>query len=680
MKRLLTTTSLLLLFLFVAKAQRFLPQSVLSPKIKQVEEFINKDRNEEALTLTNQIIASTNPNDYNTLAEIIYYKGILTESSTATDSVCRAVYTTALDNARKASNITLQLKCLNQIYFISDEQTEKEQIFRFISNVHDTTHNDYYKSLTLLTLSRINKWKGNDGEALHDILEAYTLQKKLRASNIISPADVGNTLVVICRIFGDMQQPEKQLSYIKELRNYTKDNPLLLGNYYFYYGKNRNQALKMEEAILYADSLTSLCTKSHNSEIWNQRLDLYMAISQAYATKNKNGKAAVQYAEEASRIFQKWGYSFYVAQLNYTLGLAFFTDKNYTKAIDYLDQSAKASVAMHYTDMYLRSLKLLSGCYAALGQWQKAYTIDDSLDRSKDSYNDKKTTALFAKAEEEFQNKEKQQKIEVQQQELKYIRKQHIWLIAGLLLATIIVLLLITFYRNKKRTADKLAKLNKELEEANETKARLFGIISHDLRSPVSQVYQYLYTLQGDSSFLSKEQKNNYNLQIQNATESLLETMEDLLVWSKTQMNQFVPNSYPIALDDIVRSILQLLQLNIQTKSILFQNTVPTDTVIHSDPDFLQTILRNLLLNAIKASPKNGTITISFADNQLRIQNTGSHFSQQEYETLLASRDAHQYLSGLGLRLVNELSQKINITVHFENDNLQTTTVVLSFR
>ncbi len=660
-------------------AQQYLSASVLGKKIKQIEELIQKDKNEEALILINQTIASTNPKDYNNLAELFYNKGILTESTTATDSACIAVYDIALDNAQKASNIALQIKIQSAIYFMSNTHTEKEiaqkkEIFNFISHINDTTHNDYFKSLALITLSRIKKWNGNDGAGIQDILEAYTLQKKIIVDKTISSADIGGTLAVICRIFGDMQQTEKQLFYIKELRNFTEDNMVLLSTYYFYYGKNRNQALMQDEAILYADSLAILCSQSKNSEIWNYRLDLNMAISQAYS-KQKNGKIAVQYAEDAAKVFKEWGYSYYAAQLDYTRGLAFFTNKEYDKAIEHLDKGAKAGLELNYTDMYLRSLKLLSNSYAILGQWQKAYTIGDSLDRTKDAYNDKKTTALFAKAGEQFQNKEKQQQINTQKTALFFAHRQRIWLTAGLVLSAIIVVLLVAFYRNKKRTADKLSKLNRELEEANQTKARLFGILSHDLRSPISQVYQYLHMLQSHKDTVSEEQKGK----IQNATSSLLETMEDLLIWSKTQMNQFTSNIRPTHINELVDESLQLLQLNIQTKNISTQNTLSSNTTVNTDPDFLQTILRNLLQNAIKSSPQNGTINISFENNQLRIQNRGGCFSQQDYESQINTQDARQYLSGLGLRLVDELSKKINASVRFENPDADTTIVVVSF-
>ena len=94
--------------------------------------------------------------------------------------------------------------------------------------------------------------------------------------------------------------------------------------------------------------------------------------------------------------------------------------------------------------------------------------------------------------------------------------------------------MLVSFYRNKKKTAkllDKknrsLSKLNSDLEEANQTKAKLFSIIGHDLRSPISQVYQFLKLQQLNPDALNTEQKNELSNKIQTATGSLLETMED---------------------------------------------------------------------------------------------------------------------------------------------------------
>ena len=86
-----------------------------------------------------------------------------------------------------------------------------------------------------------------------------------------------------------------------------------------------------------------------------------------------------------------------------------------------------------------------------------------------------------------------------------------------------------------------LDELNNELSIANDTKAKLFGVISHDLRSPVSSIVQLLHLQKENPEHFNTELQNQYNERLNKASENVLETMEDLLLWSKSQMNNFTP-------------------------------------------------------------------------------------------------------------------------------------------
>jgi len=239
--------------------------------------------------------------------------------------------------------------------------------------------------------------------------------------------------------------------------------------------------------------------------------------------------------------------------------------------------------------------------------------------------------------------------------------------------------LLFLFYRNKKRNADHLAKLNAALEEANRTKARLFGIISHDLRSPISQVYQFLKLQQLRPDVLSVPQKEELNNKIQKATGSLLETMEDLLLWSKTQMNEFKTSIQSVDITETIQQALALLQLNITAKNLSVDNQIPDLLVLDTDPYYLQTIVRNLLQNAVKASPEHGKIILRADAKSISVANEGAPFTQQQYEAVVHDSDGGKGLTGLGLKLTDELSRKINASVYFHTETAGLTIAVLKF-
>ena len=252
------------------------------------------------------------------------------------------------------------------------------------------------------------------------------------------------------------------------------------------------------------------------------------------------------------------------------------------------------------------------------------------------------------------------------------------------------LLLLGIIYRNKRKNAEvlnqknqELARLIGQLEESNRTKAKLFSIISHDLRSPISQVYQFLKLQQLNPRLLSESQKAELSERIQTATGSLLETMEDLLLWSKTQMNQFQADIQPVNLAEIVSQCLRLLQLNIESKNLTIDNAVPSENIVHTDPYYLQAIIRNLLQNALKASDEGAIIKLGTLSGTLKttlfLENSGPAFTQEAYEQILSQKENGQGLSGLGLRLVDELSEQTGLKVTFENPSANLTRTLISF-
>ncbi len=167
------------------------------------------------------------------------------------------------------------------------------------------------------------------------------------------------------------------------------------------------------------------------------------------------------------------------------------------------------------------------------------------------------------------------------------------------------------------------------------------------------------------------EQKNELSNKIQTATGYLLETMEDLLLWSKTQMSEFKTNIQSTKLLPIINACQNLLQLNTEAKNIRYKNLVEENTIINTDPYYLQTIIRNLLQNAVKASPDNTEIEMGTEQTPqgfvFYIQNEGGSFTQEQYKQIISSEEKAKSLNGLGLRLVDELSQKIGASVIFKS-------------
>jgi signal transduction histidine kinase len=120
----------------------------------------------------------------------------------------------------------------------------------------------------------------------------------------------------------------------------------------------------------------------------------------------------------------------------------------------------------------------------------------------------------------------------------------------------------------------------------------------------------------------------------------------------------------------IVQNSIQLLEMNSDAQEINYHLQIDARCNTETDKNFLTTIIRNLLQNAIKASPQNGSIDILLTEKMdhyiLTIQNDGKTFTQEDFEKSLQDQETLK-LSGLGLRIIKILADKIEMKIQFSS-------------
>ncbi|WP_439555140.1 ATP-binding protein [Dyadobacter sp.] len=598
----------------------------------------------------------------------------------------------SLEYARKANHarrINLSLERLLFNYTnTAGKKKQSDAIFKEMLTIMDSTSDELVKASLAATIGNYYSMKGAYETQIKYLLESIVIKKKLIANGRIKDREaVVVDLMNLAELYIGMAQGEKGIMYSKEARNYMT----VTHHYRNHFYKDMTDAYLLlkqpANAQIYFDSLTSMLAGNTVATRRSNVIAADLAFADYYLGNNKPD-SAMRYVREANELAPKWASEFLKSQVDYITGTAYLARKEYSKALPLLEASEPLCKESGL-DVYAGLLQALARCYAATGQWQKAYNSYDKYAPIRDSLYIESAKKSIADAEAQYQNQEKQQQIEIKNIQIDDARKQRMWLTAGIALMALSLALLGIIYRNKKKNAElldaknqQLNKLIEDLEEANRTKAKLFSIISHDLRSPISQVYQFLKLQQLNPKLLNETQRAELSEKIQTATGSLLETMEDLLLWSKTQMNQFKADIQPVDLAQLTQQCIRLLQLNIEAKQLSVQNLVPEKTMLDTDPYYLQAILRNLLQNAIKASDENSTIRIEWTDNlltkSLSVENSGTPFSQEAYQVIISQTENGQGLNGLGLRLIDELSSTIGLQIHFENPKKELTRAVIT--
>ncbi|MCX6147631.1 MAG: HAMP domain-containing sensor histidine kinase [Candidatus Kapabacteria bacterium] len=163
--------------------------------------------------------------------------------------------------------------------------------------------------------------------------------------------------------------------------------------------------------------------------------------------------------------------------------------------------------------------------------------------------------------------------------------------------------------------AMKLYELNFRLKEINNDKDKFFSIISHDLKSPFSGFLGLTQIMQEGLWELSKEEIELYIKLLNDSAKNLYELLSNLLEWSLMQkgVTLYEPEICPLSYS--IQQIVELQSEVVRKKGIELSNRVPLETLITADKLMLNTILRNLISNAIKFTKKGGAVEVGISEN-----------------------------------------------------------------
>lgn len=228
-----------------------------------------------------------------------------------------------------------------------------------------------------------------------------------------------------------------------------------------------------------------------------------------------------------------------------------------------------------------------------------------------------------------------------------------------------------------KLSRDKLKKYNDELQKLNSTKNKFFSIIAHDLRSPFSGFLGLTQLMNEDLDRLSKEELRVIADNMNKAAVKLYNFLENLLEWSRSQMNTIKIDLQKNNINKIFNDIINISKESLKNKNITLNNNLNEDINLVCDYHTISTAFRNIISNAIKFTPNNGNIivssledgdfiTISIADSGVGIPESQLNTIFEIDKKIVTSGTNKEKGSGLGLLLVKEFVEKndgkINIT------------------
>ncbi|BAU53745.1 tetratricopeptide repeat-containing sensor histidine kinase [Mucilaginibacter gotjawali] len=569
-----------------------------------------------------------------------------------------------------------------------------------------------------------------------DSVNIYKDKMTIEADTMKNIALKNQLIAKLGDVFATTNQPEKALNaYFQTLRYYQeKKDTLGMGLEMMEIAMMYNQLSKFDKAVEYAVKATQYVKSNWNNSIVNYRnLGGYYYSSKQYDQSlgafEKGISLARQFKDTANlqaiyisvsstlivlKEYKKAGdyltaaFDYYGKKKNEVgfyntlvqLGSLKSANQQFGAAINYYQQALELALKSGHLDSEANIYYYLADAAGKAGNYQKAYIYELKYDSLKYSMAQTTTAKTITDLEIKYQSDQKEHRIALLKEagklkdvELTDEKRKWWFLLAIIGFLSVIAFLLYRSYTEKK-TSHKLLEeknealnlLNEKLNEANSSKTKLFSILSHDLRAPVNSLFQFLNIQKNHAGKLTEIQAQKHNQRIINSAENLMESMEDLLIWSKSQMNSFSLNLSPISALDLITLTATMYRDFAEERKLTIDINCETDVILTTDVNFLKIVLRNILSNAIKFTPAGGHIKITALPDddfvRFSITDDGPGLTHEQIENLFEWNSIRSDSSGLGLKLAKEFTIRLNGAIKIDSSlqNGSTFTVLVPIR
>ena len=234
----------------------------------------------------------------------------------------------------------------------------------------------------------------------------------------------------------------------------------------------------------------------------------------------------------------------------------------------------------------------------------------------------------------------------------------------------------------------------KKAEAANEAKTEFLQRMSHDIRTPINGICGMVNM--ADHYVDDMEKQTEYRTKVKEASNLLLELVNDVLDMSKLESDEIVLEEVPFNLSKIAKEVLvvmeqiaaeQNIQIVWEKKEIIHRNFI-------GSPGYVKRVMMNILSNAVKYNRANGQIYISCKENpseqpemttmEFVCRDTGIGMTE-EFQKSVFEPFAQEYTgsrtkfagTGLGMAISRKLVEKMGGTITFESEKGVGTTFVI---
>ena len=230
----------------------------------------------------------------------------------------------------------------------------------------------------------------------------------------------------------------------------------------------------------------------------------------------------------------------------------------------------------------------------------------------------------------------------------------------------------------RKQSEQALKESEAKLKELNLKKDKFFSVMSHDLRSPFSSVLGFSEYLTSEADKLTLGEIKNFSANIHRSASGIMRLLENLLLWARFQTNviEFVPEVF--SLNNLINEILEIYHANFIQKNQNIELYLDENLKVVADRNMIDSVIRNLVSNAIKFTNEKGTIKITATRNskniEVIIEDDGLGIKEEYINKLFKIEENYstegtqkEKGTGLGLILCKEFIMKNNGDIWVES-------------
>ena len=588
-------------------------------------------------------------------------------------------------------------------------------------NVHSKNDNQIGIAITLTNIGLIYSDQSHYEKALEYFFEALRIFEEYDYIRGLAP--VYNNIGLVYQQQGDYGLSEEYHNLSLEIKQKIDDVKGMAFSY-----NNLGIINKLREdyntAINYFQRALEI---REDLEDTREMAITYTRMGNLYII-TKNYSIALDYLNEALNLFEQVNEQSGIAQTWNYLGKVYKGQGNFSEAEEFFNESLRLAENIGLTRIITQNYNDLADLNADRDNYNEAYYYKDKFVDLQDSIYSEDTRRQIYEFQSMYESERKEQEIELYRQAsqinaLNYEKQRLLknFLLVGVILILLLLFLLYNRYiiinkankelekrkneisesnlkllnlnkilvEQKKKVDELNQKLNqtnkkileseKQLIEANSAKDKLFSIISHDLRNPFASIVSFSRMLKRDIDKLDKVELQELTIELEKSVANINELLENLLQWSRTQTGKIKYNPQYIDVNEIIDENISLFSPKAKEKNVLIDNKVNFNLIVWADYNMTNTVIRNLLSNALKFTNSNGKIRLYYKTNKehvyLSVEDNGVGIDKEVQERLFNIDSLYSTFgtinekgSGLGLIICKEFAEKQYGNITFESE------------